>query len=189
VATIDPERFDRTLAAARTGAEWAWREIYDALAPGIIGFLRARGAPEPEDVAGEAFVQVVRDLPRFDGDWAGFRAWVYSIARNRMLDSRRRAVRRPEHPVAEPPDGIEATGDVNEDVLARIELERVTQILARLSPDQRDVLLLRVIGDLSIEDVARVIGKRTGAVKQLQRRGLVAARKHLEGQGRERTTQ
>ena len=179
---MDPESFDKTLAAARGGAEWAWREIYAALAPGVLGFLRARGATDPEDVAGEAFVQVVRDLPRFEGDWQGFRAWVYSIARNRMLDSRRRNVRRPDHPVAEFAEDAEATGDVSEDAFARLELERVTAILAELSPDQRDVLLLRVIGDLSIDEVARVIGKRPGAVKQLQRRGLAAARKHLEAE-------
>lgn len=177
---MDPDTFERTLTAARAGAEWAWRDLYAALAPGVLGFLRARGAPDPEDVAGEAFVQVVRDLPRFEGDWNGFRAWVYSIARNRMLDSRRRLVRRPEHPVAEHAEGSEPTGDVNEDALARLDLERVTAILGELSPDQRDVLLLRVIGDLSIDEVARVIGKRPGAVKQLQRRGLAAARKHLE---------
>jgi RNA polymerase sigma factor (sigma-70 family) len=177
---MEPGNFERTLAAARAGADWAWREIYGELAPGVLGFLRARGAPDPEDVAGEAFVQVVRDLPRFEGDWAGFRAWVYSIARNRMLDSRRRLVRRPEHPVAEPEDGPVPVGDVNDDAFARLELERVTAILGELSPDQRDVLLLRVIGDLSVEEVARVVGKRPGAVKQLQRRGLAAARKHLE---------
>jgi RNA polymerase sigma-70 factor (ECF subfamily) len=97
-----------------------------------------------------------------------------------MFDSRRRLVRRPEHPVAEPADGPVPTGDVSEDAFARLELEHVTAILGELSPDQRDVLLLRVIGDLSIEEVARVIGKRPGAVKQLQRRGLAAARKHLE---------
>ena len=177
---MEPENFERTLTAARAGAEWAWREIYAALAPGVLGFLRARGAPDPEDVAGEAFVQVVRDLPRFEGDWTGFRAWVYSIARNRMLDSRRRQVRRPDYPVAELAESAEPTGDVNDDALARLELEHVTAILGQLSPDQRDVLLLRVIGDLSVEEVARVIGKRPGAVKQLQRRGLAAARKHLE---------
>jgi RNA polymerase sigma-70 factor (ECF subfamily) len=179
---MDSESFERTLAAARTGAEWAWREIYASLAPGVLGFLRARGAPDPEDVAGEAFVQVVRDLPNFDGDWQGFRAWVYSIARNRMLDSRRRLGRRPEQPVAAPDEDAHPAGDVNEDALARLDLERVTAILGELSPDQCDVLLLRVIGDLSIEDVARVIGKRPGAVKQLQRRGLVAAHRHLEAE-------
>ena len=56
-------------------------------------------------------------------------------------------------------------------------------MLASLSPDQRAVLLLRVIGDLSLEQVAEALGKRTGAVKQLQRRGLIAVRKALSQKG------
>lgn len=182
---MEPQTFDRTLAAARSGAEWAWRDLYRSLAPGVLGFLRARGAPDAEDVAGEVFIQVVRDLGRFEGDWAGFRAWVYSIARNRMIDARRRVRRRAEQPVAEPADEAsdgDSIGELDQDAFARIGLERVTAILAELSADQRDVLLLRVIGDFSIEEVARVIGKRTGAVKQLQRRGLAAARNHLEAE-------
>jgi RNA polymerase sigma factor (sigma-70 family) len=172
---MDESSFERTIAAARGGAEWAWRELYGELAPSVIGFLRARGAPDPEDVGGEVFVQVVRDLARFDGDWRGFRAWVFAIARNRMLDERRRILRRPDQPVPEPAELAAEGGDVAEDAFARLELERVTAVLAELSPDQRDVLLLRVIGDLSVDEVARILGKRAGAVKQLQRRGLAAA--------------
>jgi RNA polymerase sigma-70 factor (ECF subfamily) len=180
---MDEQTFETTLSAARAGGEWAWRALYDELAPPVLGFLRARGAPDPEDLTGEVFVQVVRDLHRFDGDWAGFRAWVFVITRNRMLDERRRLARRPEESVAEPPETSEPAGDAAGDALARIDLERVTSVLAELSPDQRDVLLLRVIGDLSVEEVARVVGKRPGAVKQLQRRGLATARKLLESKG------
>jgi len=182
---MERDRFENTLAAARAGAEWAWRELYEELAPGVLGFLRARGADDAEDVAGEAFVQVVRDLPRFEGDWTGFRAWVYSIARNRMIDAHRHRGRRPEQPVAEPGEVAAQTGRAaapGDPAEARLATARVTRILAELPPDQRDVLLLRVIGDLSIEEVARVIGKSQGAVKQLQRRGLKAARRHLEAE-------
>ena len=56
-------------------------------------------------------------------------------------------------------------------------------MLAGLSEGQRAVLLLRVIGDLSVDEVARAIGKRPGAVKQLQRRGLAAAQRQLAERG------
>jgi RNA polymerase sigma-70 factor (ECF subfamily) len=177
---MDEQSFESTLRAARAGAEWAWRDLYAEIAPPVLGFLRARGAPDPEDLGGEVFVQVVRDLPRFEGDWRGFRAWVFAIARNRLLDQRRRETRRPDTTVAEPADLSEPVGDVTDEALARLELQRVTALLAELSSDQRDVLLLRLIGDLSIEEVAKAIGKRPGAVKQLQRRGLAAARRLLE---------
>jgi RNA polymerase sigma-70 factor (ECF subfamily) len=173
------QALENTLTAARAGEEWAWREVYAELAPSVIGFLRARGAAEPEDIAGEAFVQVVRDLPRFEGNWANFRAWVFSIARNRMIDAGRRAARRPDEPAADPEVDAGPVGDVAGEALARLDLERAVAILSELSDDQRDVLLLRIIGDLAIDEVARILGKRPGAVKQLQRRGLAAARKHL----------
>ena len=177
----DPTNFDRTLWGAREGAEWAWREIYEWLAPALVGFLRGRGAADPEDVAGEVFVQLVRDLPSFEGDWRGFRAWALTIARNRMLDRARREARRPDQP--DPDPGATApAGDVTEDAFARLGLGRVIDLLAGLSPDQRDVVLLRVVGDLSIDEVARVVGKRSGAVKQLQRRGLAAIRRRLESE-------
>jgi RNA polymerase sigma-70 factor (ECF subfamily) len=178
------QELERALEAARDGAEWAWREIYDSLAPAVIGYLRARGAAEPEDLAGEVFVQVVRDLPAFDGDARGFRSWAFTIARNRLLDDARRRARRPA--VSTAPSALESAevgGDVVDDALARLDLQRVTAILATLSEDQRDVLLLRVVGDLTVEEVARVISKRPGAVKQLQRRGLAAVRKQLEREG------
>jgi RNA polymerase sigma-70 factor (ECF subfamily) len=176
---MDPQ-FERLLAAARAGEPEAWREIYTALAPSVLGYVRARGASDPENLAGEVFVQVVRDLGSFKGGAQGFRAWVFTIAHHRLLDQRRREGRRPQ-PAPEPLDEVQVEGgDVEDEAIQRISLERVTELLESLSPDQRDVLLLRVVGDLSLEEVARVIGKRTGAVKQLQRRGLAAIRKQLE---------
>jgi RNA polymerase sigma factor (sigma-70 family) len=66
--------------------------------------------------------------------------------------------------------------------MAALGSERVRSLLEGLSPDQRTVLTLRVIGDLTVEQVAELIGKRPGAVKQLQRRALAALRKSLDGQ-------
>ncbi|MGH2954152.1 MAG: RNA polymerase sigma factor [Solirubrobacterales bacterium] len=171
--------FQRTLSAARAGAEWAWRDLYEELAPVVLGYLRGRAVPDPEDLTGEVFLQVVRDLPRFEGGSRAFRAWTLTITRNRLFDERRREARRPEQPHPDPA-GAEIAGDVSEDALARLSLERVTRMLAPLSPDQRDVILLRIVGDLSLDEVARVTGKRRGAVKQLQRRGLAAIRRQLE---------
>ena len=175
--SADPERL---LAAAREGAECAWREIYADLAPGVLGFLRARGACDPEGLTGEVFVQIVRDLDRFEGNWRAFRAWTFTIARNRLLDERRSEARRRLEPLIEAEAELEGPADVEHDAFARLGLERVIEVLATLSPAQRDVVLLRVVGDLSIEEVARVLGKRQGAIKQLQHRGLATVRRSFE---------
>src|SRR5919106_561490 len=89
------ENFSSILEAARAGADWAWTEIYYDLSPPMLGYLRARGAPEPEDLLGEIFLQMVRDLPRFDGGESEFRAWAFTICHHRLLDDHRHRSRRP----------------------------------------------------------------------------------------------
>jgi RNA polymerase sigma-70 factor (ECF subfamily) len=171
--------FDSLLTAARAGADWAWERIYRDLAPTVTGYVRSHGAAEPDDVAGEVFVQVVRDLHRFTGGEQDFRAWVFTIAHRRLVDDLRRRGRRPVSPSE--PDLLAETagagGDVHEDATASLDEARVRAAIDELPEDQRAVLLLRILGDLTIEEIARALGKRTGAVKALQRRAL----KRLQG--------
>ncbi len=162
------------LLAARGGAEWAWARIYAELAPKVVGYLRAHGSADPEDVAGEVFLQVVRGLPSFSGGERDFRAWTFTIAHRRLVDDlRRRRRRRVE---AAPDEVVEraagAGGDVEADAQEQIAQAAVRAAIDELPPDQRSVVLLRIIGDLTIEEIARALRKRPGAVKALQRRGL-----------------
>ena len=163
--------FDGVLEAARTGADWAWRKLYDDLAPVVLGYLRGRGASDPEDLTGEVFLQVVRDLGSFDGDEPAFRSWAFTIAHHRLLDDRRRRGRRPETPVEQVPERW--VYDPSDAVLGALEVKRM---INALSPDQADVVLLRIVGGLTIPEVAKALGKRPGAVKALQRRGLRSLR-------------
>jgi RNA polymerase sigma factor (sigma-70 family) len=177
-------RFTPLLEAARSGSERAWAAIYEWLAPPVLGYLRANGGPEPEDTLSEVFLQVARDLPGFEGDERHFRAWVFTIAHHRLIDARRRAARRPVELEAEPPEPEASPAEgVAEEALARIGAEEVHRVLAALSPDQRAVLLLRVLGELTVEEVAQALGKRPGAVKALQRRGLAAVQRELARKG------
>jgi len=175
--------FETVLAAARAGADWAWAALYRDLAPGVAGYLRSRGAAEPDDVTGEVFLQMVRDLPRFSGGERELRAWVFTIAHHRLLDDRRSRGRRPVEPVGSdlaPPGGAPGADD---EVLDSLGEARVRRVLGSLSADQQAVLALRILGDLTVEEVARVLGRRVGAVKALQRRGLAAARREIEREG------
>jgi RNA polymerase sigma factor (sigma-70 family) len=181
---MTPERFQTLLEAAREGDEAAWAEIYGELSPAVLGYLRGSGAPEPEDTLGEVFLEVARDVAKFEGDRRRFRAWVFTIAHHRLIDSRRRSSRRPEQPVAEAPEPItEPIPDAAEEALGRIGSQEAMRMLEVLSADQRAVLLLRIFGDLSVEETAKAVGKRPGAVKQLQRRGLAALKRELEREG------
>jgi RNA polymerase sigma-70 factor (ECF subfamily) len=172
--------FESTLAAARTGGEWAWTAIYREYAPSVLRYLKARGAREPEDLLAEVFVQVVRGVPGFEGGEREFRAWIFLIARNRLIDERRRAGRTPFEcvPAEDLGEIVDATGTEAE-ALSRLSHQHVMNVLSDLTPDQRDVLFLRVLAGLTAEETARVLGKRIGAVKSLQARALSAIRKKL----------
>lgn len=150
----------------------------------MLGYLRARGASEPEDLTGEVFLQAVRDLPRFRGSGTDLRAWIFTIAHHRFLDERRRTKRRPVEPA---PDEVLTERlprvDTESEAMRRLSEEAVTRVLDGLVPAQREVLLLRIVAGLTVDEIARTLGKRPGAIKALQRRGVAALRRELERGG------
>ena len=173
-------QFPQVLAAARAGGEWAWRQIYREIAPALARYLRARGVPDAEDIVGETFVRMVQHVHRFEGDADALRTWAFTIARNLVVDAVRRRRRRPVDAV--PDERLRAlgpVGDVQAEAVAGLEEDHIRVVLGALSPDQRDVLLLRILGGLTIAEIATVLGKREGAVKMLQARGLEALRKKI----------
>jgi RNA polymerase sigma factor (sigma-70 family) len=175
-------RFDSILAAARLGEQWAFEEIFGALAPVVAGYLRVQGCPEPDDLTSEVFVGVLRNLDSFAGDEHAFRSWVFTIAQRRLFDYRRRRARRPTpRPLSELRDPA-AQDDVEATVDLHLEADRIRALCADLPVDQRDVVLLRLLGRLTIDDIARTLGKTQGGVKALQRRGFRTLGQRLESE-------
>lgn len=171
--------FDGYLAQARRGDAAAWGHLFDRVAGPVYAYLRGQSLTDPDDVAGETFLHMVRDIDRFDGTERQFRSWVLAIAHHRMLDSRRANTRRPVEAgeVADlaHPDMDEA--DVT--VVEQDEWSAFAEHLSILTDEQRSVVLLRVAGDLTVEETAAVLGRNVGAVKALQHRAFVALRAHL----------
>lgn len=150
-------------------------EVYRSLAPAVLGYLRGQRAGDPEDLLGEVFLQVARDLGRFDGDDQALRRWVFTIAHHRLVDDRRKRSRRPQEADAEVPDvaASERPGEVDPELLAALE---------RLTREQREVVVLRFVADLPLDAVAKITKRRTGAVKALQHRGLETLARILGGE-------
>ena len=171
--------FETRLRAAKHGAEWAWAAIYRDLAGVVSGYLANRGAAEPEDLTSETFLQIARNISTFEGNESAFRSWVFVIAHRRLIDSRRARQRRPETVSLSVPAGG-AGGNVEEEALNRLTTVELQSTFEKLSESQRDVLALRIIGQLTLEETASVLGKRVGAVKAAQRRGLLALSEHLD---------
>jgi RNA polymerase sigma-70 factor (ECF subfamily) len=172
--------FDDVLAAAQAGAGWAFEVLYRDLAPVVTGYLRLHGAVEPDDLASETFLGVFTGLAGFSGDEDALRAWVFTIAHRRLVDDWRRRSRRPQ--VADDADDLTdlVGGDVEDDALVRVGAADVHRLCAGLPDDQRAVLLLRILADLTVEQVGQVMGRSTASVKALQRRGLRTLRERLE---------
>src|SRR3954447_14809998 len=116
---MSPERFTTLLEAARQGSEAAWQDLYDGLAPVVLGYLRANNAPDPEDVLSEVFLQVARAISRFEGDDQGSRACIFTIARPRLIAARRHSARRAVDLSPPPQEPGDRADDAAEEALAR----------------------------------------------------------------------
>ena len=158
----------------------ALEELYRELSPRVAGYLRAHGVADVGGTTNDVFLRVFANVGSFDGDEAALRSWVFTIAHHLMVDEQRRHARRPVVAGDLNLDARPSGADAEAAALASLGRERVDELLALLSPDQRSVLLLRVVADLSIDEVSRILGKRVTAVKALQHRGLAALRRHLE---------
>ncbi len=169
---MDVHGLDDVIGAAQLGEEWAWSRLYEVLAPPLMGYFRVRGIGTPEDLVGETFVQLARNLSSFDGDAESFRSWVFTIAHHRLSNERRRFARKPERLTSEPIDDGRA--------LTEMGSHEAMEMLSVLTPDQRNVVALRFIADLSVNETAAAIGASPGAVKQLTRRALERLKKAQE---------
>jgi RNA polymerase sigma factor (sigma-70 family) len=172
--------FAQVLAAARRGDEAAWTDLYLDLIPVLTGYLVGQGCRAADDVAAETVLQVVRDLHRFDGDESAFRSWVFTIAHHRLIDARRYDAVRPA--VATEDQVLERhapVADEEDAAFAQLGRSEIEHLVAAATPEQRDVLLLRYVADLTLHEVAEVLGKEYNAVKALHRRAMDALRAHI----------
>jgi RNA polymerase sigma-70 factor (ECF subfamily) len=147
-------------------AETSAAQVYRSLAPRVLGYLRGQGVADADDILGEVFLHVARDIGKFKGDDDdALRRWVFSIAHNRVIDERRRQARRPRVGAGEVPDAAAPEPPDPFD-------PALVEALAALTADQRECVMLRFVADLPLEAVARITGRKVGAVKALQHRAL-----------------
>lgn len=168
--------FDALLDAARAGEGWAFDQLFRVWNGRVSGFVRARGVGDVDGVVNDVFLKAFGAVGSFSGEESAFRAWLFRIARNRVIDEYRKQGRMP-GTVELGAAGEVVGGDVVVDVDERLGDDRVVALLAELTDEQREVMTLRFVADLTIDQIAEVTGRRRGAVKQLQRRGL----RRLEG--------
>lgn len=162
-------------AVAADDSAQVFTEAYRAHAASLLAYLRSQGVDDPEAVTQDVFVAVYPRLKTLSGGSDGLRALLFTIAHARVVDHHRRRSRTPlkveYDPLADPRSTPSA-----EDHVIRGELG-VGQLLAVLNPEHQEVIALRILGELTIEEVAQIMGRSAGAIKQLQRRALIALRR------------
>ncbi|WP_309072146.1 RNA polymerase sigma factor [Arthrobacter sp.] len=163
---------DDLLGAAQAGDTEALNRIYTELSPRILGYLTARGSEDPEALTQDVFLALFSRLPSITGGEQGLRTFAFSMAHARHVDETRRRTRRPALFSYDPSVDHRTTASAESSALGNLTAEGALGHLRSLNSDQSDVLALRIVADLPLDEVARVLGKSTGAVKQLQRRGL-----------------
>jgi RNA polymerase sigma-70 factor (ECF subfamily) len=161
------------VAAAQAGDEEAFRRVYRAVQPLLLRYLRVLVPDAADDVASEAWLQIIRDLRTFRGDFDGFRGWAATIARHRALDHLRWIGRRPVELVP-PQEAADrpATEDPEALALDAMSTARAIRLVRTLPRDQAEAVMLRAVMGLDTISAARVLGKRAGAVRTATYRGL-----------------
>lgn len=169
---------DRLSVSKSSGVVQSFETIYRRFAPAVTGYLRARGIDDPEAVTQEVFISVLPKIGKISGGEDGVRTLLFSIAHARAVDHHRHRARTIPTVEYEPDQDERLSNSAEDMALAHSHQMATLAILSALTADQREVLLLRVVADLPLAQVAKVMGKSVGAIKQLQRRALLELREH-----------
>jgi RNA polymerase sigma factor (sigma-70 family) len=170
------EVFESVLAAAQAGAEWAFSRLYTEYNPRIERYFASRAPYSADDLAADTWMGVARRIRSFVGDETQFRSWLFTIAHRRLVDHWDAQSRSREDP--SDPAELQDLDYASRDDLEQSALDAATaraaalRIARSLNPDQAEVILLRLLGGLDVDQVAEILGKRPGTVRVLQHRAL-----------------
>ncbi|HVE92704.1 MAG TPA: RNA polymerase sigma factor [Actinomycetota bacterium] len=178
------------VAAACRGDSDGIVAVYRALSDPIYAYLlrNTRNEAWAADLTADVFLDVIESAHKFKGTPDNFRGWVFRIARNTMLDHFRKQSRRRHDQLEQAADSGHlpaAAADTESEALEHVERARILEVVEGLSPDQRDVVMLRLVADLPIAEVAEILGKKEGAVKALQHRAMATMARRLKGAGQD----
>lgn len=175
----DRSVIDRARAGDREALGELWRTYQSAL----LRYLRSRRTGSPEDVASQVWADVASSLHRFEGDDDAFRRWLFTIAHRRSVDSIRRAVRddriaiRAADQVAT--GSTEAVAGADEEVERAEALDRALALIAGMPDQMGAAVMLRVVNEMPIADVAEILRTSEGNVRVLVHRGMERLRRKL----------
>lgn len=180
-AGVDPGGFDVLVASATSGDGAAVEALFRELQPRLLRFLRSQEPRAADDLAADVWVAVARGIARFEGDWDNFRAWVFSIGRRRLADHRRTAARRRTDVAESDSFDLRPSADApDEQTLDKLTGQQAASLITSvLGGDQAEVVLLRVLADLDVDEVAAMMERSPNWVRVTQHRALRTLAKRL----------
>jgi RNA polymerase sigma-70 factor, ECF subfamily len=164
---------------AQNNDQEAFAQLYEEYFDKIYRYLvlRVGNEMEAEDMTQQVFLNALRSISSFRWKGAPFSAWLYRIAHNQAVDHLRKKSKRSAVPLDE---SLASSGDSPHSAAERkMDIEQLLAATRRLTGAQREVISLRFTSELSIAQVARVMGKSEGAVKALQHSAIVALRRTM----------
>lgn len=170
------DELEVAVSAAAAGDSGALRTIYETLSPRVVGYLTLRGAEDPEGLTNDVFVRVLPRMDEIDGGWQGLRALVFTVAHGLLVDEHRNRSRLPVHAQYDAGADRRTHRSAEDQTLELIGSRGMLDVLQLLPGDQRSVVVLRVLGELTIRETAAAIGRSEVSVKKLQSKALAALR-------------
>ena len=176
----DEQAFARALDAARAGQPLGFEWLWHRFSRQVTAFARLQASEDPEGVANEVFAAAFGRISGFEGDSTGFVSFVFAITRNKLSDERRKRRRRVLTSTFDrgEVDAAHSAGSAEADAFAGLRPE-TAEAMTRLTADQREIVFLRLVADLPIQEVAALTGRTVGAVKAMQHRALASMRKEI----------
>jgi RNA polymerase sigma-70 factor (ECF subfamily) len=164
---------EEVIRRARDGDPDALGHLWRTYQHLLLRYFRAKRMADPEDLASTVWLEVASSLARFEGDEHDFRRWLFTIAARRRIDDIRSATRTREHLHHERAAAIDRVEpSAGEEAERAASLEAAIERIRSLPADQAEAILLRVVADLGVPEVAAIMGRREGTVRVLVHRGL-----------------
>ena len=175
------EDLEQATADACAGDVSAFRILYAELAPAVGGYLRVRGAEDPDAGTNEVFLALLGQLSEVQGGWDGFRSLAFAIAHVLVIDELGRRSQRPRLVEFGSVEDSRTSGSTEQQALDRLEGRGTLELLRLLPTDQQSVVALRVLADLSVRQTSEVMGRSPAGVRKLQDKALATLRALLAG--------
>ncbi len=158
-----------------------FNELYDIHFAKVYNFVyfRTHHKETAEDLTSKTFIKAWGNLDKFDEEKGSFSTWIYSIARNNIIDHSRKNRNQPESVDLDSILNASSSEDINLNTSTKLELEKIKGYLHTLPDEQRDIILMRVWDDLPFKDISAIIGKSEASCKMVFYRAMEKLQGHF----------